>query len=157
MTQLLEELGEQVCEAIRLHALACSTAADDAPRVVAASESVRRSILDYEAAVGSESGWSSPFRHLDDDSEDDESMADAADGRDGSRSLDVQLHASYYLHVQDADALVEYVNSEVETQNVDGAVDAVRVIFERHGWNPRSHEPALWSVDDIGLTVFIEE
>jgi len=148
----LASAADKVCAAIRRHAATCEQRPDDVGAVVREGEALSQAVLDYEAVLGAESGWSNPIRHLG-----PLPVFRAQPGRVPGRSgaVRVGIEAHYRLQVGDEDAVLAFVSGRFGDE-VSDLGEAVEKLFKSESWDPQRYPPGLLDVEDIEVGVTID-
>lgn len=155
----LAAAAARVCEAIRVHAATCQREPDNAEAVVRDGEALRVVVLDYEAILAKESGWSLPLRHLGPllmFSGDAEPPLEGGPTSTSTVQLDnaplVEICARYRLRVTRERDLLYFVSGRFGDEVFD-LKEAIEVLFKAESWDPGTYPPGLMEIDGVEVTV----
>lgn len=144
-TELLAA-ADLVAEAVRSHALACSSMPSHPASVVAAGEALVSAVRAYEELIADRTGWSNPLRHLGPRVRTDNEVEPPPDDSVGHHR--VQIDLSLKVDVLDPAGLANLVEGRGAVRPPT-AVEGVRSLVESDGWDPGQYPSGILRLTEM--------
>ncbi len=129
-----------VCQAVTTHAQACLDDPTNVPRIVAAGNGLVQAVLNYEARLGADTGWSYPARHLGRLPVYNGNGVDAVKENEAESGVRIKVGANYLVEVTDEELLAHLVEGRGGDRPAS-VVAGVRFLFESDSWDVWQYPP----------------